>query len=73
MDAVNNYYKGQVKQMDRMQQEAGNPSLWTCDLCGGGHLNGYCEPTCYVPEEQATYMGNPPRFQNNPYFDIYNL
>ena len=73
MDAVNNYYKAWAKQMDQLPQEAGNPYLWTCNLCVGDHLNGCCEPSYHVPKEQATYMGNPPRFQNDPYFDIYNL
>ena len=59
--------------MNQMQWKARNPHLWTCDLCGGGHSNGYCESSCHVPEKQATYMGNPPRFQNDPYFNNYNM
>ena len=73
MDAMNNYYKAWAKQVDQLQWEAGNHYLWTCNLCGGGHLNGYCELSYHVPKEQATYMGNPPRFQNDPYFNIYNM
>ena len=41
MDAVNNYYKAWVKQMDQMQWEARNHYLWTCDLGRGGHPSGY--------------------------------
>ena len=50
-------------------------SLQVCELCGGSHSSESCQvgnPFGQTQVEQAQYVGNFGRPQNNPYSQTYN-
>ncbi|KAI4332189.1 hypothetical protein L6164_017119 [Bauhinia variegata] len=50
------------------------PSI-SCDFCGGNHSSGECPENMFdqSSQEQVNYLGNPPRPQNDPFSNTYNL
>ncbi|KAI4297463.1 hypothetical protein L6164_037352 [Bauhinia variegata] len=50
------------------------PSI-SCDFCGGNHSSGECPRNMFgqSSQEQLNYLGNPPRPQNDPFSNTYNL
>lgn len=64
-----------TKQLNEMKVNVVNftqPAA-VCELCGGNHLSNLCEANSFVSQKQINCLGNPPRAQNNPYSNTYNL
>lgn len=63
-----------TKKVEALSVNAMSFPPMVCDFCGGDHGSGDCLENMFSnPQEQVNYMGNPPRPQNNPYSNAYNL
>lgn len=62
------------KKIDNMQVSALKIQTSVCDFCGGGHPNHECQVSNSFASsfEQANFVSNFHRQQNNPYSNTYN-